>query len=636
KSPETIEQAEMKNLTLALMPPEATGRVTLSVSYLPTGGSIEIYSGITRVIWNEPGHTSISWTANSYPSPLKMRGVGTSSASRDISINLSFVGDNDFAGVSCGDAVTVTVVNEDLSVNSSPEESEEITGTFIALNDDDDNENGASDLSDSHPITNENDLAKINIYPWPITLTDQNGVIIGKVKLTVSGSSSKVRIWAISGTDWTTLTGTTWSVVNSGTEWDSNQVPTNLYLEGIATSANVGDIQLVSELKVNNQFVCSDTVKVTVVKATFFEDPNEKYGFDNYTNRNTTKISWKSVRISDTDTANVTVTPTDAANYIYFAITNTSVATVLPGQASTSPEQITMTGTTKGETNIQANIQSVNGTNISTMGIATFYPITKTAALILVHEQNDDVPDIPFGGSITDPGTGAPISYTVCVSVGANGFRDSIPGGNDELVDPANPDTSAINTGPDGICDTVANNTVISSTDNTNATDVQNWLNRVYGQAVISWQVTHLGSQTVNFDLNRDTQIDVDHGWMSPEMLVISNTCGAITGYDHIIFLVNNPSDQSNGMSNFNQPFVFVHPDYSRLVPETISHELGHSAFGLWHTADIDTDCIMYYGFSFTNDKLRKGPVRLRVDEDLFRTQTTQAQWTDCNGATLP
>ena len=143
---------------------------------------------------------------------------------------------------------------------------------------------------------------------------------------------------------------------------------------------------------------------------------------------------------------------------------------------------------------------------------------------------------------------------------------------------------------------------------NYNSTDIsdakiKDFLKKVYKQAVFEWKVTRLPAKTVTFDKNKDGKVDVEK-WMSDEMKIIRDECKD-TSYDHNIFLVDKPSDDSTGFMSFNQRYGFVHAGNSGRPESTLAHELGHGGFALTHTPG-DSDNIMYNYASNTKWRLRK------------------------------
>lgn len=324
--------------------------------------------------------------------------------------------------------------------------------------------------------------------------------------------------------------------------------------------------------------------KEFVVFVTQFLGDNGKYGFDDFTIPN---VPAKSVMIGDSDTVKIEITPDMVANSIYFRSTVPANVTVNPNNATSAAQIVTVTGVAKGDSEIQANVGSVDGYNFAKMKVTCYSRRTKTVAIRLVHEENDDIQVIPVGGG------GGPDA--TCIQTGPNGVLDTVPAGDDEIsMDVLGKEV--IKNGPDSICNTKANNTNIFSTD-INYAAVENFLKKVYNQAIFSWDVKRLPAMAVNFDLNKDRKLDTET-WMSAEMQVIRDNCKD-DNYDYNIFLVNNPSrGYSGGKMDFNKyGFVFVDVCLdagSVITPESsVAHELGHGAFDLQHTHS-DPGNIMY------------------------------------------
>jgi hypothetical protein len=167
------------------------------------------------------------------------------------------------------------------------------------------------------------------------------------------------------------------------------------------------------------------------------------------------------------------------------------------------------------------------------------------------------------------------LANQICVSFGANGFRDTVKAGDDDYTG------ASIHTGPDGICDTAADNSDDTSDTPFTAAALAQYLNeKTYNQAVVKWTVTKLSDKDAPFDLNCDGQIDVG-SWTTSEMNVVITECKD-DSFNYNIFIVNNPSDGSCGTMQYNQRYGFVHPDQcTSCVDNVTAHELGHGGFVL-------------------------------------------------------
>lgn len=129
---------------------------------------------------------------------------------------------------------------------------------------------------------------------------------------------------------------------------------------------------------------------------------------------------------------------------------------------------------------------------------------------------------------------------------------------------------------------------------------------KVYKQAVFEWKLTRLAAKTVEFDKNGDGKVDVDN-WMSDEMKAIRD--GAKDdSYDRNVFIVSKPSDGSFGFADFNQKYVYMHPELTITPEMTYAHELGHT-LGLKHPPDEgknDPSNVMTQGEGTHMYRLRK------------------------------
>lgn len=370
---------------------------------------------------------------------------------------------------------------------------------------------------------------------------------------------------------------------------------------------------------------CMSTAFVKVVELIFTEDPSQKYGFDAYTNRNSDPIvPFKSVALGDTDTAKSERNPASSTDDVFLTSADDTIMTVTPDKVTTSAQTVTVSGVATGVADAEARVDSKTGTTCARMRTSVYSPVLKTVAVVLVHEENDDVQAIPVGQGtplqhairVGPNGTlesvlggddfiqvvnGEPIVTTglngicdttatgddvqiipkgngtpnqTCVAVGTNNFRDT---NNVDVNDTL--DASGINTGPDGVCNSVADNTNRLSTDFGTEASIQAYLNNViYNQAVVSWDVKKPASVAVNFDLNRDGFLDTSF-WKTAEMNAIISGVGS-TNTAFVVFFVDNPSNvDSLGISFPNQPysFVFVGAHFVASVNNTIAHELGHA-----------------------------------------------------------
>jgi hypothetical protein len=155
----------------------------------------------------------------------------------------------------------------------------------------------------------------------------------------------------------------------------------------------------------------------------------------------------------------------------------------------------------------------------------------------------------------------------------------------------------------------VVNESGQNSVGNINPSYLEKYLNNIiYNQAVVSWKVTGLSDATVHYDLNNDGKLEAVLNGLSysDEEKEIINLCNA-QGYDHIVFLVNNPSFPLRGQNPIGDRYAFIFMDFATAEPEnTIAHELGH-ALNLQHKS-FDYNNLMY-------DEYHPGRVILRKNQ---------------------
>jgi len=183
---------------------------------------------------------------------------------------------------------------------------------------------------------------------------------------------------------------------------------------------------------------------VNLIKVNFLEDASQKYGWDNFT----TTIPWKSVKVSDTDKCYAQIGPSEKANSIYFKSLQTDKVTVSPAQASSTPQTVTLTGIAEGQADVWSRFDSVDGTDLSQLSVAAYQEDSYTLAVRVVNEEDDDVQEIPVGNG--KPNTDA-------VNTGSNGVCNTAALGDDVQIIPVGqgePNQIAITAGADMILDT--------------------------------------------------------------------------------------------------------------------------------------------------------------------------------------
>jgi len=143
----------------------------------------------------------------------------------------------------------------------------------------------------------------------------------------------------------------------------------------------------------------TDDIGVKVIESVEFkEDASQDYGYDDYTNA---MEHWKSVENGKSDPVTAEIMPMDAADQVYFKSTATRKVTVSPNQATATPQTVTCTGVSKGESDIQANCGEEMGMTIKTLKAASYPKKSKSVALRLVNETNYMSTDVPTAALTT-------------------------------------------------------------------------------------------------------------------------------------------------------------------------------------------------------------------------------------------
>lgn len=113
-------------------------------------------------------------------------------------------------------------------------------------------------------------------------------------------------------------------------------------------------------------------------------------------------------------------------------------------------------------------------------------------------------------------------------------------------------------------------------------------LNKVYGQAVVSWEVSLENQILVSLDQTFDEgKIGLFSNYTA-DMKKVLNAYGRLLDRNYYLFLINKPKDPSTlGYMPRNKQagFIFVEPHRgnAELFLKTIAHELGHGTFNLRH-----------------------------------------------------
>lgn len=127
---------------------------------------------------------------------------------------------------------------------------------------------------------------------------------------------------------------------------------------------------------------CGNTKEIEVVcqEVVFVEDTGMSYGFDDWTDP---VNPYKSVNNGGSDTAKAEIARSPVSS-VYFKSLTTDKATVSPSQAANSSQTVTITGVDKGDSNIEARANSVNGDTLAGMTAAVYDQVSKTVCVIPV------------------------------------------------------------------------------------------------------------------------------------------------------------------------------------------------------------------------------------------------------------
>jgi hypothetical protein len=333
----------------------------------------------------------------------------------------------------------------------------------------------------------------------------------------------------------------TWTSAASGTATvvaaaGSQAHPNTATVTGVAAGKTTGSVTYRCQSGANA--TANFDISVVMVK---FDKTGDCTGFDA-----TVMPPAIMAPVGGTNMGNAIVTPAASASDVKLVSVAAGTATVAPAALSASPQMITVSGVAAGGTQIQAKPASGPDSVLATLQVDVKNSLTKKVAIHAITEQNDDVQTVPVGkGQPNQPcigpgangvidtapggddvktgtsittgpdgicntaktgddvqvipvGQGAPNGP--CVGAGANAFRDTAAAAGDDVI--AGND---INSGPNGICETAANQTNLVPMNAPTAAALQDYLNNtIWGkQANVMFTVTR-SDFTVNYDLNRD------------------------------------------------------------------------------------------------------------------------------------
>jgi hypothetical protein len=323
--------------------------------------------------------------------------------------------------------------------------------------------------------------------------------------------------------------------------------------------------------------------------------------------------------------------------------------TITPMSVTGSGTLVTVTGTPSGTGQIQAtsNDGSVLFTNLM---VSVKERISKTVAIHAITEQNDDVQaiavgqgqpgqicispgpngvlnttaalgDVRVGNNITTGADGIcqttkagddsqviPVNQgkpnVACVTAGANGFRDTVPVGNDGTV------SNFITTGSDGICQTAANNINLVPSSVPSSANLQAYLSDIWGKQANVYFTVYRSDATVHYDLDWDGVLDQGGEYFSTEEQKIRNAARDATK-DINVYYVNVVSSPNANTLNAE---TFIQDSHANSAVNITAHEIGH-ALGRQGDSDDSIDVMLWYSSSANPCNVKK------VDWDAVNNQ---------------
>ena len=350
-----------------------------------------------------------------------------------------------------------------------------------------------------------------------------------------------------------------------------------------------------------------------------FKERTTSSGFDRYTNPN-----WLMVPENGSNDAKVEITPSSVANKINLVIRpDSSQEIVTPGTATTSPQAVTVNGTEVGEASwVEARCEGQTEA-CARFNIAVKKYQLKTVDIHSITQSADDVQAIPSGKGQPDqmcitPGANGTLDTisvggddtvggggiktgpngicestaggddvqvipvgkgkpnVICVTKGANNHLDTAPTGDDVL------NGDSINTGPDGICNTTAHTANIAPQTAPSASDLQQYLNQVFGLQTNTYFYVYTQNYTVNYDLNHDGILQIATPPSGDEVSLIRGGARNST-FDFNVYFVYDldyPGDPATTGAAFPQiqNMDTVLQDHSSVNSEKMvtAHEIGH------------------------------------------------------------
>lgn len=304
----------------------------------------------------------------------------------------------------------------------------------------------------------------------------------------------------------------------------------------------------------------------------------------------------------------VSVLPTDCASKFTFFCSNGNAFRLKSPRLSEqrnsnsvlSEWQLHIASNSKNaETAIVPNINGIAFKNFQ-LNVVAYEKKIMEVSVVLIAEENDDVQAVPWETEGLDP-------MTITVRAGKNKFLDTNTIGDDQIITDSQTGEAVIIAGPNGRCDSFANDTHVPPDVLFDATEFEASLNQRYVPYMIEWKVDKtILTRAVNYDANNDRVVNMAYydrqtkKWMEVEeedrlfqqrntskmyhlllaelplvSVVNEKPAGKVTGGFH-------GSESATAaiiaVSTIRASFPKTPPDR---VYETGAHELAHVAFSL-------------------------------------------------------
>ena len=391
----------------------------------------------------------------------------------------------------------------------------------------------------------------------------------------------------------------------------------------------------------------------SISSVVFSENLGQNAGFDantfteypSYLNEFGSPVVWKSLH--DVIPDNIDVIISSAANDTVYFERDSNLTSLLPAQTNNPMATLNLSSSSnKVDMTVYARKDSVSGDSLAVFKAVSYPSITKSLGLIYVQEENDDIQtvalgngypfalaitkgtddslttralgdDIIIGDSIINTGPNGICETSAdsgdvqiiaigngepnreCVGFGANQFLDTPMAAGDDIIV-----GSSIHTGPNGISETaaLASPTTVATVPGT-LSGLKSFLNTVYNPANLQFNtVANVGTISVNYDLNKDGSLEVNHWFDSArnneyaavkrglEQFLMANG----DNYSYYVILID-PTNSSSllGIGGIWKidPRIFRHvlvcpANHKRAAVtfyNTVTHELGHAIFDLEH-----------------------------------------------------